>query len=76
MVSNRKTVIADLPPSSKLIYYVLKNNGAMTRRQITDESRLSYQTARYGLEQLENSNVVTKEEPDISEQSQKVYSLV
>ncbi|MFC6905749.1 ArsR family transcriptional regulator [Halalkalicoccus tibetensis] len=76
MVSDQKTVIADLPPSSKLVYYVLKNEGEMTKRQIIAESRLSEQTTRLGLERLESSNIVVRETANTSEKPRGVYSLV
>lgn len=75
MVSDQKTAIADLPPSSKLVYYVLKNEGKLTRKQITAESRLSTQTTRCGLKRLESSNVIEKEEPNASGNARNVYSL-
>lgn len=76
MVSDQKTAISDLPPSSKLVYYVLKNEGEMTRKQITAESRLSTQTTRWGLKRLESSDVIKKEEPSASGDARNVYSLV
>ncbi|KYH24435.1 hypothetical protein HAPAU_34180 [Halalkalicoccus paucihalophilus] len=73
MVSNQKTGIA---LSSKLVYYVLKNEEKLTRKQITAESRLSTQTTRCGLKRLESSNIVRKEKPSVSGESRNVYSLV
>lgn len=76
MASDQKTAIADLPPSSKLVYYVLKKEGELTKREITAESRLSEQTTRLGLERLERSNVVVRETARMPEEPRRVYSLV
>lgn len=76
MASDQKTAITDLPPSSKLVYYVLKNEGDLTRKQITAESRLSNQTTRCGLKRLESLNVIRKEEPSVSGKSQNIYTLL
>lgn len=76
MVSSQDPPITDLPPSSKLIYYVLKKTGSMTNRQIVVESRLSDQTALNGLKRFENSNAITKRKRDTAESSQKEYCLV
>lgn len=75
MVSDQKTAIVDLPPSSNLVYYILENKGTMTREQISAESRLSSQTTRCGLKCLENLNVIEREKPSASEDSRNVYSV-
>ena len=53
--------IDDLPPSAKLVYKVLEYNGAMTQKQLVEESMLSARTVRYALERLEDAGVVTED---------------
>lgn len=76
MASRRNPPITELPPSSKLVYYVLKNNESMTKSQIAAESRLSDQTAINSLKGLEDSNVVVKKDSDTTKHSRKVYCLI
>lgn len=49
----------DLPPSSKLIVFVLANNSKLSHREITEQTLLPEQTVRYGLSCLQDCNLVT-----------------
>lgn len=51
--------LADLPPSSKLVYKVLEYEGSMTQEEIAAESRLCARTVRYALGKLEEGDLVT-----------------
>ena len=52
------TPLAELPPSSKLVYKVLEYEGSMTQEEIADESRLCSRTVRYALGKLEDAGFV------------------
>lgn len=67
--------IADLPPSAKLVFKVLEYNGAMTQKDIVEESMLSARTVRYALERLENIDVVS-EDVYFADARQNLYEIV
>ncbi|MES3516214.1 MAG: winged helix-turn-helix domain-containing protein [Natronomonas sp.] len=50
--------ISDLPPSAKLVYYVLRKEGSMTQREIAAETRLAVRTVRSALTTLEDREIV------------------
>jgi DNA-binding transcriptional regulator GbsR (MarR family) len=50
----------DLPPSALFALYVLEESGdPMTVQELVAETRLNDQTLRYGLNQLQECNLVT-----------------
>lgn len=51
--------IAELPPSSKLVYKVLEYEGRLTQEEIAAESRLCARTVRYALGKLDDAGIVT-----------------
>lgn len=53
--------IEGAPPSSKLVYKVLEQHGALTQKQIAEESILPTRTVRDALERLRDRNIVSKE---------------
>lgn len=53
--------LSDQPPSAKLVCIVLKRNGALTQREICDESLLTARTVRYALSRLEKEGLVEKQ---------------
>ncbi|MEF8778955.1 MAG: ArsR family transcriptional regulator, partial [Natronomonas sp.] len=46
MADSDGEALPDLPPSAKLVYKVLEYNGAMTQKDIVEESMLSARTVR------------------------------
>lgn len=66
--------ISDLAPSAKLVYKVLKNNGELTQKQITEKSLLPSETVRFALRELESADIV---EDDIyfADARQRLYRL-
>jgi thiosulfate/3-mercaptopyruvate sulfurtransferase len=66
--------LQDLPPSSKFIYDTLSREGSMTLKQITEETLLGSRTARYGLTQLEESDLV-EAAPSLHDGRQTCYSI-
>lgn len=52
-------VLADLPPSAKLVYKVLEYEAPLTQEGIAAESRLCPRTVRYALGKLEDRGLVT-----------------
>lgn len=66
--------LADLPPSTKLVYKMLEYTGESTQQQITEESLLSPRTVPYGLQRLEEIGAIT-EEVYFPDARQSVYEL-
>ena len=53
--------LEDMPPSAKLVLKVLEYRGALTQKEIIEESMLSARTVRYALERLEDLEIVTED---------------
>jgi DNA-binding MarR family transcriptional regulator len=51
-------VIKALPPSAKLIYRALDDRGALTSRELSDETYLAPRTVRHALKRLKNFGLV------------------
>lgn len=66
--------IDELPPSAKLVFKVLEYNGALTQKQIVEESMLSARTVRYALERLEELGVV-QEDVYFADARQNLYEI-
>ncbi|WP_135827820.1 helix-turn-helix transcriptional regulator [Halorussus halobius] len=66
--------IDDLPPSAKLVFKVLEYKGALTQKQIVEESMLSARTVRYALERLEELGVV-EEDIYFADARQNLYEI-
>jgi predicted transcriptional regulator len=64
----------DLPPSAKLVFKVLEYKGALTQKQIVEESMLSARTVRYALERLEELGVV-EEDVYFADARQNLYEI-
>ncbi|CAI48428.1 NP_1176A family transcription regulator [Natronomonas pharaonis DSM 2160] len=74
MADSDGEALADLPPSAKLVYKVLEYNGAMTQKDIVEESMLSARTVRYALERLEDIDIVS-EDVYFADARQNLYEL-
>ncbi|NJD75838.1 MAG: MarR family transcriptional regulator [Candidatus Methanoperedens sp.] len=47
-----------LPPSAKLVFKILEQNGLLTQKQITRESYLPPRTVRYALNRLKKKDLL------------------
>jgi DNA-binding MarR family transcriptional regulator len=66
--------LEDLPPSAKLVLKVLEYKGALTQKEIIEESMLSARTVRYALERLEEIGVV-EEDIYFADARQSLYEV-
>ncbi|MFC4990497.1 helix-turn-helix transcriptional regulator [Saliphagus infecundisoli] len=69
-----KQKLAEMPPSSKLVYIVLQHEEALTQKKLAEETRLSKRTIRYALQQLESTGLV-EEDIYIRDARQNLYRL-
>ena len=53
--------IGDLPPSVKLVFFVLKHGEPLTQQKLTEEALLPERTAREALTQLKQIDAVNEE---------------
>jgi len=74
MANDNEETISDLPPSCKLVYFVLRQEGPMTQGTLTDESMLPPRTVRYALRRLEEINTITNM-IHIRDARQNVYDI-
>ncbi|WP_222918362.1 MarR family transcriptional regulator [Natrinema sp. SYSU A 869] len=56
---DRDSVLAELPPSAKLVHKVLEYEAPLTQEGVAAESRLCPRTVRYALGKLEDQELVT-----------------
>jgi DNA-binding MarR family transcriptional regulator len=66
--------VKDLPPSCKLIYFVLKQEGPMTQITLADESMLPERTVRYAINRLVEIDALSKR-IHIKDARQNVYDI-
>lgn len=52
--------LLDLPPSAKLVYTILAEEGTLTQQEIVSESYLPVRTVRHALTRLEDIELVTE----------------
>ncbi|WIV65685.1 rhodanese-like domain-containing protein [Natrialbaceae archaeon AArc-T1-2] len=71
---NVDDALEDLPPSSKFIYKTLADEGSMTLKGLTETTLLSSRTARYGLDQLEEADLIDSS-PALHDGRQTCYRL-
>lgn len=64
----------DLPPSAKLVHFVLDRDGDLTQTDLVDETALSARTVRTALGRLEDAGLVT-ESICLRDARKRVYSL-
>ena len=68
-----RTLLEDLPPSSKLVYLVLLNRGETTQQQLADATLLSPRTTRHAVAELEDAGLVGSR-PSYMDARQSLYS--
>lgn len=67
-------LLADLPPSAKLVHFVLNRDDERTQTQLVDETALSARTVRTALGRLEDAGLVD-EAICLRDARKRVYSL-
>ncbi|MDX1747018.1 MAG: ArsR family transcriptional regulator [Halobacteriales archaeon] len=70
----RDETLEDAPPSAKLVYKVLEFHGALTQKEIVEQSMLAQRTVRDALARLRRLGVVT-ERVYIPDARQDLYEL-
>jgi DNA-binding MarR family transcriptional regulator len=64
--------LADLPPSAKLVYRVLKDDAPLTQQAICEYSQLPPRTARHALDRLESGDLI-ESRPNPTDARQSLY---
>ena len=67
-------VVADLPPSAKLVAKVLEYNNQLTQSQLAEETMLPARTVRYALTRLEEVDAV-ESRFSFTDARKRVYTL-
>jgi transcription initiation factor IIE alpha subunit len=71
----QRAVLADLPPSAKLVALALTERGRMTQQQLAEETLLSARTTRHALTELEDAEIVTSR-VSFMDARQSLYAVV
>jgi len=66
--------IQNLPPSAKLVAFVLQHNGKLSKQELVEETLLSERTVRLGIEKLQQADVV-KAEISMQDARKRLYEL-
>lgn len=74
MESEAPESLYDLPPSAKLVFKVLEEEGQLTQAQLASHSLLAPRTVRYALNELREIDAVN-EEVDFRDARKRIYSL-
>ncbi|MFB6203410.1 MAG: ArsR family transcriptional regulator [Candidatus Nanohaloarchaea archaeon] len=69
-----REVREEVPPSGKLVYYTLKQEGEMSQPALRDETLLDERTVRKGLEDLDEVDVVY-DRPNLMDARSDIYGL-
>lgn len=72
-VDQKLEELMDLPPSAKLVYKVLDEEGEQTLNEIAEESLLGKDTARYAINRLDNIDAIYEQQSLKS--AERLYSL-
>jgi transcriptional antiterminator len=67
--------LVDLPPSAKLVFWVIDHKGPITQQRIAEETLLSKRTVRYGIAELTEINAITKQSNPLDAR-QSLYTTV
>jgi len=70
-----ETKIGRLPPSAKLVFKVLQNNGFLTSKDIARQTCLSARTVRYALNRLRKEKIL-QERFYFQDARQSLYGLI
>lgn len=66
--------LSELPPSAKLVARTLTNDGALSQADIAERSLLPPRTVRYGLDSLEDAQLLAAR-PSLEDARKRVYVL-
>lgn len=66
--------LSDQPPGAKLVFIILKRHGALTQREICEESLLATRTVRYALSRLEEEGLIERQ-ISFRDARQRIYSF-
>ena len=58
MDDSARELLSPLPPSAKLVYYVLEEEGRFDQTGLAEETRLSTRTVRFAVEKLTDVGLV------------------
>lgn len=71
---SERELLEDLPPSAKLVYTVLTNEGELTQQQLAEETMLARRTVRDALTKLDSRGLIEEQiYPD--DARQRLYAL-
>lgn len=73
MATSPTEQLSELPPSAKLVFYVLKQQSPLTQKEICNEALLADRTVRYALKRL-NENELIKAQISVSDARQQLYA--
>jgi len=71
---NGSQQIGPLPPSAKLVYKVLENDGQLTQKDLVERTALPSRTVRYAIGRLKEKNLLVERFYFIDAR-QSLYSL-
>ena len=60
MATSPSEQLSELPPSAKLVFYVLKQQSPLTQKGICDETLLADRTVRYALKRLDENDLIER----------------
>jgi DNA-binding MarR family transcriptional regulator len=66
--------IRDLPPSAKLVYYILDKRGEMTQKALIEESMLPERTVRAALGDLDEAGLL-QTDINFADARQRLYQV-
>ena len=69
-----REMIQDLPPSAKLVAFVLQHNGTLSKQELVEETLLSDRTVRLGVKKLQQVGAV-KAEISVRDARKRLYEL-
>lgn len=72
-VADAPEAIHNLPPSCKLVWLVLANEGEFTQEDLIEETRLSNRTVRWAGNRLSEFDLISPR-PSTQDTRQKLYS--
>lgn len=74
MQQSQPDSLRELPPSAKLVYKVLEEEGRLTQKQLANHTLLPSRTVRSALDKIEGKDLL-RERVNIRDARQSVYQL-
>lgn len=66
--------LVELPPSAKLVFFVIKRDGSVSQTELVERTLLSQQTTRSAIQSLKEIDLV-QEDICIFDARKKIYSV-